>query len=957
MTLVWKVHVPTIGLVARWAFPLLLLSPAAAQSEWVLGRDDTQFARRLFEENYDDLAEGLLKTIQARNPGANEMLEVTALGFELRLDATKRESDDFAKRLEALKTLVEEEKAFIQANARTSVADLVRANLPSVYLEIATTLTAGLRVEKDAAKRAELTEEGHRIFEEAKQWLRERVERFATQLTQGTGDQDYAQRQHMIASYNLARMEFQHAVLFPEGSPEQKKQLEAALEAFGSFGFDYPESLLSYRGIIYQGLCHEQLGAPEDALVDYEDAVALRDGFETDEKGVYQVGPDEADMISGATSNRIKLLTSLKRYIEAISAADDFLKTTPDAWLTSSGVEVVAAKADAEMKAGDISAASATAQSLVDFDPQGPAGRTGRELLGKLPVFNLPPDKILRIAETTAGRGDFSRALDLCRRARDTVKGARDEQEVGASSYFLAGTIYRWQNRLHEASLAYDCAAEIYPKGTRAPEALRAAVNCYGELARRDKSRYYAKRADERMQALATRYPQHPLAADAGIWQGLKLENDGDFAGAIAFYTQIDPNSPTHLEATFRTANATYQQAKALQQQEGKEAEGTALLKQAEGLYRSSIDLLIKAQEETLDTAVRKRLFGFEFSARMGLGSLLIELGKANEVLPLIAGLEEKVGTDSDNATAVWGLRIQALHADGKVDEALKLFESLMQRTPDAPGLATTAGVLARALDQTATTEAEKDPASKRAEELWRKAAFYYEKSVQGALAGTAALRAGEVFDIAQRLYVLGLFFNKVPDGQETFVDWQGPILDPELWAQAAQIYTKLEEQAPSYRVSLERARTLAILGEIPKAESLYARLFDQVSLFAPGDTTKKFDRSVVEARPELVPAYLEWGVATHMVGLEGKDQGRLDRAQQIYERVLDNSPAGKSRQWWQAKYFQIKLWSDEGQYDNAKRAINSTKRTQSDDFDNGEFGFKDKFKALEAELSKKVFK
>jgi tetratricopeptide (TPR) repeat protein len=944
--------VTTIRIAARWAFALLLGASAAAQSEWVLGRDDTQFARRLFEENFADLAEGLLRTIEAKGPGANEMLEVTALGFELRLDKVRREPD-FPTRMEALKKLIEEEKAFIQANARTSVADLVRANLPSVYLEIATTLTAGLTKEPDAAKRAELTAEGHGIFEEAKQWLRERIERFAQILRDQTGDQDYALRQHMIASYNLARMDFQHAALYPAGSPERKELLETARSEFGDFGFEYPDSLLAYRGIIFQGLCHEELGALEDALVDYEDAVALREQFETDENGLYQIGPDEADLISGATRNRIELLTRLKRYIEAIGAADDFLKTTPDAWLTSSGWEVVAAKAEAEMAAGDISAASATAQSLVDFDSQGPAGRRGREILGRLPVFNLPPDKILRIAETTAGRGDFSRALDLCRRARETVKGARDEQEVGAASYFLAGTIYRWQNRLHEASLAYDCAAEIYPKGSRAPEALRAAVNCYGELNRRDKSRYYARRADERMNALATRYPQHPLAADAGIWQGLKLENDGDFAGAITFYTQIDPKSPTHHEASFRIANATYQQAKALQQQEGKEAEATALLKKAEELYRSSIELLGKAQEETLDSAVRKRLFGFEFSARMGLGTLLIELGKAGEVLPLIAGLEDKVGGDSDNATSVWSLRIQALHADGKVDEALRLFESLIQRTPDAPGIATTAGVLARKLDESAAAEVEKDP--KRAEDLWRKAAFYYQLSVKNALAGTAALRSQEVMGIAQRLYVLGLFFNKVPEGQETFVDWQGPIVDGELWEKAVQIYEKLDQQAPSYRVSLELARTLAILGEIPEAETLYARLFDQVSLFTPGDTTKKFDRSVVEARPELVSAYLEWGVATHMVGLGNKDQGRLDRAQDIYDRVLANT-SDKTRPWWQAKYFQIQLMSDQGQYKPAQLAINSTKRTQSDDFDKGEFGFKDKFKALEAELKKKVF-
>jgi tetratricopeptide (TPR) repeat protein len=182
-------------------------------------------------------------------------------------------------------------------------------------------------------------------------------------------------------------------------------------------------------------------------------------------------------------------------------------------------------------------------------------------------------------------------------------------------------------------------------------------------------------------------------------------------------------------------------------------------------------------------------------------------------------------------------------------------------------------------------------------------------------------------------------------------VDWQGELLDTQLWETTQKIYQRLESQAPSYRVAIEHARVLAILGRMPEAEAIYARLFDQVELF---DAAGRFDKATVEARPELPSAYLEWGVAAHQVGLESKDAGRLDRAAAIYRRIQDNS-SPDFRTWWQARFFQIRLLSDQGDYENAQTAIKSVKRNQSQNYDEGRFGFKDKFLGLEAELSKKV--
>lgn len=938
---------------ALLAGPLLwaLASAAGAQELKILGRENPDFARLLYENGYADLAERLCATIKAGNASNTELLQVEALEFDLSIEGIRRDPD-LVSRMEALRAVIEKENAFVEQHARTSVADVVRSNLPALYLEYAGALSAALEREEDPEKRVALVQEGEQVFTEGETVLKDRIQRFETQLEEGTGNLAYAERQKQAARFSAPRMEYHHSLLYAEGSPERTERLKAALEGFQDFGFDYPDTQQNYQGIIYQGLCHEALGETDNALIDYEDAIALRELFEQD-GGVYQVGPDEADLISGATLQRVRLLARLKRYPDAVAAADDFLKSIPDALAASSGPEVLAAKAEVEMSAGDFSAASATAQSLTDLDPQGWGGRTGRELLARMPVGGLAPDKLLRIAETSANRQEFARALDLLRRAREAAVGQPNEQDIGASAYFQAGRVFGYQGRLHEASLAYDLAFEFYPEGAQAPEALNAAVNAYRNLASKEKSRWYSERADKRMNSLAQRYPEHPLAANAGIWQGIRREDEGDFAAAIDFYTKINPSSPSYPEASYRLANAFHQQARKLAEQ-GQEAPAQQLQRQAEEQYNRSGTLLAQAKEATLDVALQQRLSGFAANSRIGLAKLYLDLGRPKEVGTLLEGLEKGQTLPPEVVADVWSVRIRALEADNQLEKATSLLESMLLETPDAPGLAAAAGVLARALDKAAAEKSDGKVPTEEVAELWRKAAHFYWLSVKSGLEGHGGLDAGSVSEVARRLYVIGLFFNGVPEGQQTFVDWQGAVTQPELWEDAARIYEALDRQAPSYIISIERARTLAILGQVEAAEGIYARLFDQNPIVAASDP-KGFDRAAIEARPELVPAYLEWGAASQMVGAAEKNATLLDRASGIYVRLLANTTSG-ARTWWQAKFFQIKLFLERGEYEQADLALRNVKRTTDPQYDKGEFGFKDKFKELEAEVSKKVF-
>jgi len=48
--------------------------------------------------------------------------------------------------------------------------------------------------------------------------------------------------------------------------------------------------------MVYQGLCHRDLGKQADALSDFNDAIGLRDQFDKNDVGVYEMPPEASDI-------------------------------------------------------------------------------------------------------------------------------------------------------------------------------------------------------------------------------------------------------------------------------------------------------------------------------------------------------------------------------------------------------------------------------------------------------------------------------------------------------------------------------------------------------------------------------------------------------------------------------------------------------------------------------------
>ncbi len=940
--------------------PLLLLlviaaaSVAHAQSERILGKDNIAFARELYRRGLTDLATGLCEAVEKSGKAdPAEKTAVSALKLDLGLDLA-RDEVDLAKRKELIASILKSKEEFIQANGQTKEAEEARNNLPDVYRLLGETLTALLQKEKDPPAISKLRSEGGSLFARAEEALEARRQALKSQREDAEKDLQY-----MALSYNLPRTYYFHSVLYPPESFEKEKFLAKAIEAFQDFGLDYSDQLLNFEGFIYQGLCHKDLKQPDKALLDFDDAIKLRETYDQDDKGRYLTTPEAADIVSAAVLQKVLLLTEQKKYSEAIAAAKDYRETTPDALKAAQGLAVLAAQADAESASGDADGVGKTAQLLVEADPQGPWGARGRELQGKVITGSsggkgLGSAQLMRIAESLAIKGDYERAVTVARQALDSAQGTDQVADASAEALLLIGAVYGTRGWFHEASAAYDAAAESYPGAEKAGDALWRAVNCYLELSSQEKRSFYARRVDERMKLLSTKYPNHPGATHAQLVEGKKLEQEQHWLQAAEVYQRLQPGSPAYDEGQSLAGKCFLQHARKLIQ-EGKMIEAKTFLATAEGLLKKAYTALEERAGQTLDREVLSQLDKQAFGARSTLASLylLAGLNREAEVFPLFEGVEDRYANDPDKIASIWGYRIQALRAQGKLDEAVDLLESLIQKNPNARNVTVAAGVLARALDQRAIETRQKDPKSKEADDLWRRAARYYLLSVKPQASGDVAFtgKTSDLEDIANRLYVLGLHFNEIPEDQDSFVGWDiSKTKSKDLWEQSAKLYEAVQESSPSYRTMISLARTDGFLGRWKESAAIYGRLFDQEKLIDPA--TKKFNRATLSAKPQLLYAYIEWGIAEYQTAVQEKDPDRFNRAFGIFQTICSNSEK-ESRLWWQAKYYWIRSLVDRGDYENAKISLRDVERN-SQDFDQGRFGFKSLFLELKAELAKK---
>jgi tetratricopeptide (TPR) repeat protein len=946
----------------RRAVLLIALGAAAraGASDAILGRDDAAFARQLLKAGYTDLAERVCKTIEEQSKNGKvdpkDVADVQALLLDLDLEVARNEADPM-KRKDLIGEVIEKKEAFVKQHADSLQADEIRNNLPDAYRLLGESLTAALQKETDGPKIFRLRTEGENTFKHAEEQLEARFEKLKE-----AHDADPPMELDiplMAAAYNVPRTYYFHSLLYPADDKKKKDLLEKAIEGFQEFGLDYSDQLLNFESFIYQGLCHKDLGKTKEALLDFDDAIKLRETYRKTPQNQWAMTDDAVAIVASAALQKVLLYNEQKEFAKAIETAQEFAKTTPDPLSTTEGLAILAAQADAQNSSGDAAAASKTAQQLVDADPQGPWGARGREILGKSisgggsGAKNLGSERLLRVAETLTANGDYDRAIQVCHEAVEAARGTDEEPNVGTDAFLLIGKIFNKRGMLHEAVVAFDTPAERFPTGDHAADAVFAAVTCYRELGKQEKRPYYTKRVDQRMQLLADKYPKSTYAAQAQLIEAKKLEDDEKWLQAADFYHRIQPSTPGYEEALLGEGQC-YLLAATKARQDKRNDEATTFLTQAETQLKKAIAETEQRSTGTLDKDVLARLGTLSFSARSLLASLyLLEgLNREGEVFKLFEDADTRYAAEPEKLSRVWTFRIQALKSQGKLDDAIGLLEALIQKSPGAKSVGAAAGALARALDARAAELLAKDPQSKQANDYWDKAQRYYVLSTKDDLAGGVA-KSSELEGVANRLFVIACHFNGVPDDVVSFVGWKGGTGKANTtWERAAELYEAALAATPSYRTAISLARTYGFLGKWDKASQTYARLFEQEPLI--NKQTGKFNTETIRAKPELLDAYLESGVAEHQTALVDKDKERFLRAGKIFDTMCANTEAN-SKRWWQSKYYLIRNLVDRGEYKDADIALRSVERT-TNDYDGGKYGFKPLFLELKTQLAGKSF-
>jgi tetratricopeptide (TPR) repeat protein len=933
----------------------------ARNDKRILAKDDLEFADALKRAGYRDLSDNVLAAIERTSGGTGD----SALGVAVnRLKGQREDAEkepDLRKRVDLLSKLVEATEAFAQAHQGTDAALDATDSLPGLYQAVGETTTAALATVTQPTEAAELRAKGGKMFERAIDALQkeiEEVQKGRKALSEKGEDPDEKlENRYITATYSLARTFYFHALLLEPGSFARTNRLESALNVLNDFSIDFSDRLQCFEGYIYAALCYKELGQPDKVLEYFDAAIALRDfpGFEPNAKGVYQLQTVDgaADLVSAAFLQKALFLSDKSDFAGALAAIKEFFATTPEPEKALKGLALLVLEAETYGKLGDQKSLESVAQELIKLDPRGPGGARGRELLGEGGSTSLGSADLLRLAEQAIASNDFARAIEIYQQVISSARGSPDQANISTQAGVSLGALLSRTDVLGAVAV-WETIAERFQQGKDASECLWRTVQGYSSLQAAAHRPYYKTHARERMATLVSRYPKSQYAPKAAILEGQFLEGDGDFAGAAGIYEAVPAGSPNflHEEGLYRAGNAWTRHASKLFQAK-KTADGKVAVTKAEADFQKAKTALDAAAAGTLDTKAQEFLTGLAFNARMGIVNLYLmkEVNRAADVIALVDEAEQKYSFDNDKVAAARALRMKAFIALGKVDDAIRLLDEQIKKNPDSTASGPAAAALAQVLDTRGAELRKKDPNSAEAETLWQKAANYYFKAIQGQVEGREPIASIDAYEaIVNRLYVLAMHFDKVPDDVDSFMDWTGTPKSDDLFENVARAYEAELPYTPSNTPRIKLARAHGFLKQWEKAAATYGEIFDQTHLV---DASGQFNQTVIAGDPNLLPAYLEWGVCEREVGVATGDQARLTRASRIFETLLLGSTKG-GKTWWPAKYYQIRTMMDRGQYDMAGLAMRDVERNNND-FDDNKYNLQERFHKLRDEVARKV--
>src|SRR5262249_42015719 len=251
-----------------------------------------------------------------------------------------------------------------------------------------------------------------------------------------------------------------------------------------------------------------------------------------------------------------------------------------------------------------------------------------------------------------------------------------------------------------------------------APNALWNALTAYNELRGLIDQPFLRKRVEDRSKILRDKYPDNPNVPRLQLTEAKQLEKSLKFAEAAAAYEKIPVDtSLVSVEARIGAANCYLKEAR---RPGAKAPEAKDLQQKAKDSFKKLVDDLAALTKTTTDPKVKKDLDDWSLRVRINLANLYLQ-----EKPPLAAEIEALLKDVSVADAAVWALRIGALAAQDKLDEAVSMFDAAQQSVERAKlspqQLAEIAGTLAAKLDERAVAKS-KASQQTEAKDIWKRA-------------------------------------------------------------------------------------------------------------------------------------------------------------------------------------------------------------------------------------------
>jgi hypothetical protein len=159
---------------------------------------------------------------------------------------------------------------------------------------------------------------------------------------------------------------------------------------------------------------------------------------------------------------------------------------------------------------------------------------------------------------------------------------------------------------------------------------------------------------------------------------------------------------------------------------------------------------------------------------------------------------------------------------------------------------------------------------------------------------------------------VLGLQFNGVPEGTDTFIGWDtAKLKEIKLWELSAELYQAGLRISPSTEAQLNLARISAFLGRWKQASDAFGEFGNSSGSIFDALNPKRISPGVSFA---AIQATIERAVCDLKVAIAEKDKDRFDLADDTLNRlyaVLEPD----STLWWYSAYYLILCNYERGNY------------------------------------------